>query len=327
MAKYPIAYKEYPTYKTERNWALAGYLVNDGAKGIDLYSSRQWHVFTYYAPEQVHQGTEEELYNYFQPERERNNKRRRNRRRLAKERAEEQARLKKLEEEQEAFWAARRLERDSFFVKMEETKSQIKPYLLEYSKQYKSEHDGKGRTLVIDTETTGLDCKYDDILQLSIIDEDKNVLFNSYFKPDIPTWKKAQAINGITPDMVAAAPKFADKLMEINKIISTADTILIYNVDFDYNFLYYNGVVFLSGIDFIDVMIEYSYWYAKKYHQINEYGNFRWQKLSTAAYSFNYEYQAHNSLDDVLATLFVYQHVLKEEAKEKELIEEQEEAI
>lgn len=37
--------------------------------------------------------------------------------------------------------------------------------------------------LIFDTETTGLDPMRDEILQLSIIDENENVLFNDYLKP------------------------------------------------------------------------------------------------------------------------------------------------
>lgn len=39
------------------------------------------------------------------------------------------------------------------------------------------------KKIVIDTETTGLNAKTDELLQVSIIDTDGNVLFDSYFKP------------------------------------------------------------------------------------------------------------------------------------------------
>ena len=39
------------------------------------------------------------------------------------------------------------------------------------------------KKIVIDTETTGFNAKTDELLQVSIIDTDGNVLFDSFFKP------------------------------------------------------------------------------------------------------------------------------------------------
>ena len=49
----------------------------------------------------------------------------------------------------------------------------------------------KYEKVVLDFETTGLSSKYDEILQVSAIDQDGNVLINEYCKPkSISTWKK-----------------------------------------------------------------------------------------------------------------------------------------
>lgn len=62
---------------------------------------------------------------------------------------------------------------------------------------------------VIDFETTGLKAGIDEILQVSIIDENYNTLYNTYCKPlRRRTWKEAQKINGITPKMVISKPPF-----------------------------------------------------------------------------------------------------------------------
>ena len=58
--------------------------------------------------------------------------------------------------------------------------------------------------ICFDTETTGLNSFNDEVLQLSIIDADSGeTLFNKYMKPThTDSWEQAQAVNGITPEMV-----------------------------------------------------------------------------------------------------------------------------
>ena len=58
----------------------------------------------------------------------------------------------------------------------------------------------------IDFETTGLKAGEDEVLQVSIIDENYNVLLNAYCRPNNKeSWEDAQAVHGITPLMVANA--------------------------------------------------------------------------------------------------------------------------
>ena len=59
--------------------------------------------------------------------------------------------------------------------------------------------------IVFNTETTGPDPfgGHDEILQISIIDVEGNVLLNSYVKPRWhESWPEAEAVHGITPEMV-----------------------------------------------------------------------------------------------------------------------------
>lgn len=86
--------------------------------------------------------------------------------------------------------------------------------------------------ICLDTETTGLNPSFDEILQLSIIDSNTNeVLFNDYFKPQYTVcWDEAQAVNGISYDDVSNCKSITQSLAQIQNIIDRADKIYGYNV-------------------------------------------------------------------------------------------------
>lgn len=161
--------------------------------------------------------------------------------------------------------------------------------------------------VIFDTETTGTNARYDDILQLSIIDEDGNTLFNDYFHPvHRQSWPDAQRVNHISPEMVADKPTFEERKAEIQKIFNQADELIAYNAQFDMGFLRAAGIRFRRDVPVSDPMLDF----AEIYGDWNEYyGNYRWQRLTTAAAYYGYEYDAHDALEDVRATLFVYNKI------------------
>ena len=118
----------------------------------------------------------------------------------------------------------------------------------------------KNKYIIIDTETTGFHpYDGDELLQVSIIDTDGNVLFDEYFKPQHRTeWKEAEQVNGISPEMVADRPAISEKISEINAIIENSDTIIGYNTQFDIGFLKANGAIVPDDIDTIDVMEDFA---------------------------------------------------------------------
>lgn len=72
----------------------------------------------------------------------------------------------------------------------------------------------------IDFETTGLKAGEDEVLQVSIIDENYNVLLNAYCRPNNKdSWEDAQAVHGITPLMVANSLRsiWRDRMVYRNK--------------------------------------------------------------------------------------------------------------
>lgn len=168
------------------------------------------------------------------------------------------------------------------------------------------------KKIVIDTETTGLNAKTDELLQVSIIDTDGNVLFDSYFKPTRHSeWKEAENVNGISPEMVANSPTIDEKIAVINDILHSADEVIGYNIGFDVGFLESNGATFKADYKVVDVMKLFAPVYGVWSEERNDY---KWQKLTTAAEYYGYDWSkraetAHNSLGDCFATLFVYENI------------------
>jgi len=171
--------------------------------------------------------------------------------------------------------------------------------------------------IIFDLETTGFYPKHpnnpDEILQISIISEDGDILINTYVKPVKKTsWPDAQAVNKISPEMVMNAPTLADIKGKVQSIIDRADTFITYNGDFDISFLECAGISIPKNIIHEDVMKMfapvYGIWNRKR-------AEYRWQKLTTCAEYFNYSYHAHDSLEDCKATLFCYKRICELDAE------------
>ena len=163
--------------------------------------------------------------------------------------------------------------------------------------------------IILDTETTGLQADKNTLLQLSIIDDSNKILFNEYFKPTsehfagplLEDWKIAATINGITPERVKDCNSIDFYRESIQSILDQADEILIYNANFDVGFMKSHSFIFKDSTKITDVMKEYSVYKIK---------NKRF-KLSAAASEFGYAFSAHDSLEDVKATLVVHNEVNK----------------
>ena len=113
--------------------------------------------------------------------------------------------------------------------------------------------------IVLDTETTGIDKYNDEILQLSIIDQDGKVLFNHYLKPThTESWDRAMQVNHISPKMVATEKPISDYSDEINRILSEAKVIIGYNVSFDLGMLEGSGIRIPWEKRTVDVMKEFA---------------------------------------------------------------------
>jgi len=79
--------------------------------------------------------------------------------------------------------------------------------------------------IALDTETTGLDARSARVVQIGAVaisgrQIDRAPCFERLINPGVPVPKAAQAIHGISDEMVAAAPTFAQIISDLDKLMS-----------------------------------------------------------------------------------------------------------
>ncbi len=92
--------------------------------------------------------------------------------------------------------------------------------------------------LILDTETTGLSPKVDRIVELAMVDENGTTVYQSLFNPGMPIPSRATEIHHITNSMVSSAPRFADEIPKIRRLIADhGNHVVAFNAAFDLGFL------------------------------------------------------------------------------------------
>jgi len=169
----------------------------------------------------------------------------------------------------------------------------------------------RANVVCIDIETTGLRYSSDEILQVTICDGDGNILFDSYTRPSRhKSWPKAQEVNHITWDMVKDSPSIVDVSFEIEDILNNASLIIGFNINrFDFEFLKRGRIDVSSSVKVYDLIDDCSVIYGK---WSNHYENYSFVSLQKMADVYGIKYDAHNSLNDVVATTKVFYSFLKD---------------
>lgn len=159
--------------------------------------------------------------------------------------------------------------------------------------------------VILDSETTGLDRKRDEIVEIAVIDMSGTVLLNTRVKPSPDGLKRmvtpgdsgvsAVEIHGITPEQLEGAPAWVDVYPQLAAAVA-GRRVLIYNVDYDWRLI--NSLCKRHGLPVLEnstacVMEEYAGF-------MNEYSDywesFTWKPLPGGG---------HSALSDCIATLDV----------------------
>ena len=280
-------------YRTQLQWAKVGKIVNDNASGTLMWSNGYCQqAFTYFCSTDVHDGTSEELEVFFAPIR----ARQRDQRAAAHQRKLEKAQQEQAQQIKDAQIQANHL--------------LVRNFLSDIAARYRvSPVSTRNKVIVLDTETTGLNST-DEILQISIIDDNSNILLDTLVHPYYhSTWPDAEIIHGITPDMVANAPYPHELLPTIKTIFSETVLLIGYSTNFDLGFLQ-NWGIDPFNVQIVDVMQDFADYYAV--HD-DPYDENRYHKLTFCADYFGYTWpgSAHNSLHDAMATLHCYKKLIE----------------
>lgn len=167
------------------------------------------------------------------------------------------------------------------------------------------------QAVILDTETTGLTVS-SEIVEIAIIDTQGNTLFNSLIKPKLKMKADSQAVkvHGITNEMLADAPSWAEVHDEICSILRGKE-VVIYNADYDIRLIKQTCDKYkLPPPIFAHecVMKLYGAWHGEK--SIKGEG-FRWHKLDAAMLYCGIapKGRAHRALTDCHAVLDLIRHL------------------
>lgn len=155
----------------------------------------------------------------------------------------------------------------------------------------------------LDSETTGVS-KWSEIIDLAIINQDGNPLFDALIKPINPIPYEATRIHGIDDYMVKHAMTFPEAWEQIGPILGDVSRVVIYNADFDTRMIEQD--VLRHGLE----VVEYQHtcamrWYARLTYQWNpKKRDWKWIKLgdALARMGIDHDHEAHRALADTYMT-------------------------
>ena len=147
----------------------------------------------------------------------------------------------------------------------------------------------EGNFCILDTETTSLE---GEVVEIAIIDSQGNPEIDTLIKPREEISPEAQAVHGITAEMVATAPRLDDIWEEVSRVISSHNNLIIYNSSFDLRRIKQSLKV-KTGLRKLEAHCLMT-WYAQFYGEWSaQYYDYKFQPLNGG----------HRALGDCLAAL------------------------
>lgn len=179
--------------------------------------------------------------------------------------------------------------------------------------------------VVLDVETTGIQVRGNDIIEVSAIKFEKDFTpsscYTTLLKPRKPIPEDATAVNHITDDMVKDCPKFSQVAKSFSEYISGCN-IVAHNADFDLKFLFVCGAELPEKVKYYDTLKlaqytltkygekKYDHHAKEYYYEYENYDVFDY-KLETLCEHYGiYRNDAHRSLSDCLATAKVFEQLI-----------------
>jgi DNA polymerase III subunit epsilon len=153
--------------------------------------------------------------------------------------------------------------------------------------------------IYLDTETTGFG-PHAEIVEIALIDCDGRVLLDTLIRPDGRIPFDAFQVHGISDEMVAEAPRWAEICPLLEHLLNNR-TVVVYNASFDFQMV--NQANRRCGatpypVPWQCAMLRYAE-YAGQWN--SKYGNYRWHKLDAALASFGQFRTGHRAAADALA--------------------------
>jgi DNA polymerase-3 subunit epsilon len=162
----------------------------------------------------------------------------------------------------------------------------------------------------LDTETTGMHLSAE-VIEIGVIDDQANVLFDSLIKPRGKIDPAAGRVHGITLEMLADAPTW-EQVWPLAEAVLLERRIGVYNVEFDLRLI--KQTISRSWLrwalpegNFFDIMKLYARFYGDwdSYHK-----SFRYQSLELAGRQCEIRLpNAHRAVDDCLLTRALLHHM------------------
>ncbi len=156
--------------------------------------------------------------------------------------------------------------------------------------------------LYLDTETTGSGPN-DEVIEIGIIDDNGEVVFESLVKPVGKVSEEARRVHGISDEMLATAPRWMHVWPKVEAVLASKE-VAIYNADFDLRLMQQTHAKYKMRWVFPGQAFCVMKLYARFYGEWNaRTRDFRWQSLENAAKQCKIDLpNAHRGVADTLLT-------------------------